>query len=884
MVGGGMWTLTGANTYTGLTKVSNGQLVISNTQACPAYLVTSGILTGSENGEQAEAPYISGTLTLGASNVLSSNAIVTTQGGTFSVGTFSSTINTVRLQRGLVFGTTGSLTCLAAFDLRFGAVSASLAGPALLTKSTSNPVDLSGANTFTGGASLLEGVLTLSNPAALGTVGVIAFGGGTLQFTASNTNDYSARFSTVDGQLYSLDTNGQNVALASPLVSATGSLTKLGTGTLTLNAAATYSGATAVRGGTLLIGLANAIPATSAVTIDSPAIVDLASFNDAIGSLAGDGNMQLGTGTLDTGNDNSSTTFSGSISGNGTLTKSGSGAFSLTGSNTYTGGTMLNSGLLALGSAGAIGGSGTISFAGGTLQFMAANVTDYSSRFSTAPSQSYSFDTNSQSVSLASPLTSSGGSLTKFGDGVLTLAAANTYNGGTQINGGTLALGNLGALGTTGTISFGGGTLGFTAANATDYSLRFSSAPNQLYSFDTNGYAVTLSRPLNSPGGSLTKFGPGSLRLTALSTYSGPTTINEGSIDIGLNNAIPATSAVSVNNPGYLNLLSASNIVGSISGDGGISFGGGSMSVGGDNTSTTFYGYIYGNGSLGKLGSGTLTMPYINTYTGRTTINAGILSVANLPDGGNASGIGASSAAATNLVLDGGTLQYIGYGDYTNRLFTLGANGGTLAVAGNGGFNPSLSFTNSGTIVFLTASLSPTLTLHAEPGNTGTLAPKLIDDTNGVTSLLKTGLGLWRLVGNSTYSCATTIREGVLEVGSTNGLSPVSNVTVAAGAQLLLSTSAVIGSLAGDGVVVLQNNTLDTGRNNASTVFSGSINCDFYGGLTKSGSGTFTLASYQATFPNALNLNGGTLSLGGYQTIGNTGTISFGGGALQFTP
>jgi autotransporter-associated beta strand protein len=133
-----------------------------------------------------------------------------------------------------------------------------------------------------------------------------------------------------------------------------------------------------------------------------------------------------------------------------TLTKTGLGTQTLSGDNTYTGGTAINGGTLALGSAGALGSSGTIAFGGGTLQYSASNTTDYSARFSNAASQQYSIDTNSQSVTLASDLTSTGGSFTKLGAGTLALTGANTYDGATTVSAGALQVGS-GGLGQTGT-------------------------------------------------------------------------------------------------------------------------------------------------------------------------------------------------------------------------------------------------------------------------------------------------------------------------------------------------------------------------------------------------------------------------------------------------
>ncbi|NDD15218.1 MAG: hypothetical protein EB072_21940, partial [Betaproteobacteria bacterium] len=109
----------------------------------------------------------------------------------------------------------------------------------------------------------------------------------------------------------------------------------------------------------------------------------------------------------------------------------GNGSVTLTGNNSYSGGTTLKGGSLKLGSANAIGTAGDITFSGGTLQYSASNQTDYSARFSNASSQLYRIDTNSQNVTFASALTSSGGSLTKSGSGTLTLSGNNSYSGGT---------------------------------------------------------------------------------------------------------------------------------------------------------------------------------------------------------------------------------------------------------------------------------------------------------------------------------------------------------------------------------------------------------------------------------------------------------------------
>ena len=164
-------------------------------------------------------------------------------------------------------------------------------------------------------------------------------------------------------------------------------------------------------------------------------------------------------------------THSGEISGTGVFERQGaSGTLTLSGNNSFSGGTKLTGGTVSLGHANAIGTSGTVSFGGGTLQYSASNATDYSDRFSNAASQQYKVDTNSQNVTLASNLTSSGGSFTKLGAGTLTISGINTYNGATTVSAGQLTINGSIANSTTtvssGATLGGSGTVGALTINS----------------------------------------------------------------------------------------------------------------------------------------------------------------------------------------------------------------------------------------------------------------------------------------------------------------------------------------------------------------------------------------------------------------------------------
>ena len=320
-----------------------------------------------------------------------------------------------------------------------------------IVKDGTSTFTLSGTNTYSKGTSINGGTLCLGSSGALGSSGTISFGGGTLQYSASNTTDYSARFSNAASQAYSVDTNGQNVTLATALTSSGGTFAKSGSGILTLSGVNTFIGGTTVSAGTLRIGASERLANSGALTV-SGGTFDVQTFTETLnlvtltsGSITG-----TGTGTL---SGSSYVVQSGSISailaGTGSLTKSTAGTVTLTGTNIYSGGTTVSGGILALGSAGALGTIGTISFTGGTLQFSASNTTDYSGRFSTGLNQAFSVDTNGQNVTLATVLASTGGTFTKSGAGTLSLVGLNTYTGSTTVSGGTLQVNTNNALGTT---------------------------------------------------------------------------------------------------------------------------------------------------------------------------------------------------------------------------------------------------------------------------------------------------------------------------------------------------------------------------------------------------------------------------------------------------
>lgn len=133
------------------------------------------------------------------------------------------------------------------------------------------------------------------------------------------------------------------------VIKETGGLVKEGSGTLTLGGDNTFSGQLVINGGTVATSAGERLPDTCPLIINTGAF-RLSSGQETIGSLSGGAgtSVDLGNATLVTGGNNSSTTYSGIISGNGGLTKEGLGILTLEGVNTYLGTTQVDAGILRL--------------------------------------------------------------------------------------------------------------------------------------------------------------------------------------------------------------------------------------------------------------------------------------------------------------------------------------------------------------------------------------------------------------------------------------------------------------------------------------------------------------------------------------------------------
>lgn len=223
------------------------------------------------------------------------------------------------------------------------------------------------SNRFTGGITLIGGEVSVAGDNNLSVNGGnLTFDGGTLQITGTTfqSTTHPIIWASGGGGFDIVDpTNTFAVATA---LTGVGGLSKIGAGALTLLGANTYSGATTVSAGTLQQGATGAFSNASAFTVATGAVLDLKSYAAAIGSLAGAGNVALGSATLTAGGDNSATTFSGVMSGSGRFAKTGTGTMTLSGVNTYTGATTVNGGVLSVDGSIASSSMTTVN-AGGTL-------------------------------------------------------------------------------------------------------------------------------------------------------------------------------------------------------------------------------------------------------------------------------------------------------------------------------------------------------------------------------------------------------------------------------------------------------------------------------------------------------------------------------------
>ncbi|NBV87734.1 MAG: hypothetical protein EBS01_16020, partial [Verrucomicrobia bacterium] len=246
-VGAGALVLAGSSSYSGGTKLSGGILSVANTSA-----LGSGSLT-----------FNGGTLQYagGFNADLSPKITALAAGISARVDTGTNTVT----------------------------FSGSLTGAGGLTKSGAGTLILAGTSSYSGGTNLSGGILAFANATAFGS-GSLTFSGGTLQYASGFNTDLSTKFNPfAAGVSASVDT-GTNTVTFSGTLAGLGGLTKLGAGTLVLSGTNSFTGATNVAGGMLLLNAANTLPSAVALSVASGATVYL-NADQQVASLSGNGNV-----------------------------------------------------------------------------------------------------------------------------------------------------------------------------------------------------------------------------------------------------------------------------------------------------------------------------------------------------------------------------------------------------------------------------------------------------------------------------------------------------------------------------------------------------------------------------------------------------------------
>ncbi len=476
-------TLSGANSYSGGTLISDGTLVASNVEALGTGDVTDdAVLELNTGGDFDNAISGSGQVVKSGDDVLTLSGANSYSGGTLiSDGTLVAS-NVEALG-------TGDVTDNATLELNTGGdFINNIGGTGRVEKSGDDKLTLSGSNTYTGGTLISSGTLVANDVNALGTGDVtdnatlmLNTGGdftnniggtgrveksGDDALTLSGSNTYTGGTLISSGTLVASDVNAlgtgditDNATLAlnavgdfDNAISGSGKVEKSGDDTLTLSGSNTYTGGTLISSGTLVASnvealgtgdvtdnatlelntsgtFDNAISGSGQVVKSGDKMLTLSGANSySGGTLISDGTLvasnveSLGTGDvtnnatleLNTGGD-----FTNNISGSGQVVKSGDDALALSGANSYTGGTLISSGTLVASNVNALGS--------GDVTDNAVLELNTGGTFDNAISGS--------------------GQVEKSGDGTLTLSGSNTYTGGTLISDGTLVASNVEALG-----------------------------------------------------------------------------------------------------------------------------------------------------------------------------------------------------------------------------------------------------------------------------------------------------------------------------------------------------------------------------------------------------------------------------------------------------
>ena len=780
-----------------------------------------------------------------------------------------------------------------------GTMSTTTSSLMALSKTGYGTLTMSGTNTFTGGVTVLQGTLRIDGENVLAANNALALGNNAaLNNAVFDLNGHA----WTSGAITFYGSTSIATSVAAINIGSGGVLTLNGnvaTASVTTTAGAQGAG---IYGGTLALGTAW----RTFTTADSPnAAADL--------------------------------TITSAITGDQGIIKAGAGLLLLTGVNTYTGGTTVSAGTLALGGSGTLGSTTATLNVSGATGVVDLNGTNQTVGLLTgiAGASILNSATGTKSTltigngdatgsTYAGNLLNNGGtggilSLVKTGSGTMTLSGTNNYTGTTTINAGTLQFakevslynntpaswtasniivksGASLALNVGGTGEFTSSDLSTILALGTSVGGFQSGSTVALDTTNAGGSFTHSGNISNANTLNLLKIGTGTLVLSGTNSYTGTTTVNVGTLQFAkevslYNNTLAnwnasniivnsgAALALNVGGTGEFTSSDLDTILSLGTSTGGFLSG---SSAGLDTTnaggSFTYASNISNANAMGilKIGTGTLVLSGINTYTGTTTVDAGTLQFAkevslynNTPASWTASNITVNSGATLALNV-GGT------GEFTSSDLD------TILALGT----PTGGFLSGSSIAIDTTNASSGF---AYAGN--------ISNTNyggNAISLIKLGTNTLTLTGNNTFSGGVTVAAGTLVMGSAGALNTAGTNALtlnASGVLQLNDHDLTVTSLTGAAGAIVENggiasNAILTVKGSSSTTYAGVLR-DHDGsviggknlGLTVAGSGALALTGSN-TYTGNTTIAGGTLALSGDGQLTGTPSMTINNGAL----
>jgi autotransporter-associated beta strand protein len=624
-------------------------------------------------------------------------------------------------------------------------------------------------------------------------------------------------------------------------------------------------------GGTLYVGSggivsgSNAPTYTETITVGTATVGALASWSSSLPmTLSGITTFQA----ADANSNAFNIALNGALSGSTALTKTGNGTLTLGATNNYSGSTLINGGTMAIGAGGLISspsiivGSNTVFDVSQVTGGFTLNGSQALKGFGTvtglvtAASGSIIYPGSNSvtgTLTLMSGLTESGGVNNTFNLSTNASGSSNDFinvSGNLTVSGSNPILinGSVQSGSAYPLISYAGGTFSGSTAN-----------------FSVSGATGTLS---NSPTAKIIYFvAQGSVRASTNVTWLGNAIVNNWDTEITTNWLNNGTGLLDIFVPGdnvlFSNLGAINPLINLVS----------TVTPNSITVNTTSNYTFTGTGSIGggtslTVSNGTLTVLTTNNYTGQTIVNNGVLATLTIANSGSPSSIGAATSDPTNLMLNGGTLSYLGGSTSTDHGITLTNTGGTIGVVGGTALTLNGSLTGNGNLT--------------KVGN-GTL---ILPNANSYTGSTAIGGGAIQIDNVASISSgAITFSNGTLAYPPSAGITVANPFNFTSGTtNMIIATSSGGANPLGNGVwsgggVVLVSNTVIYTVNGILDPFTGTISLVSPNGSQfrfNSGGGNTMNGSTNATFDlgtgtaSLTDRNGSQMNLGALQGASGT--------------